>query len=848
MADNISDSVGDIGKGIEDFGKSTAQGKAAASKLTNAYLEFTRAASSTGAAFYNADANFAKFNKSLDYTSKFLDSAASRIPAVGGAIGSVIRSIGILTQMVFDQNDLQLTAFDRAAKFGIAAGTTTEKLSTITHQAGTSVKSNESFLKSIEDSNTGLINLGKTTSEGVDELSKITKTDDIVDEFMRLGYNQDSLRMMQTKYIKMQETLGFGLENGAKNTRASSLGYVQSLTGLSVITGHNVDELADQMASQANDLKFNLKLRELKRAGNEKAIKSFEEAATISSAMMGPKTAAGVRDFLANGVATTKEGEALLAVTGGQVSEWAAQLQSGQIDALEFNKRVAQSTKDYEKTNRKSLQLSKEYQDQTGISVKTLEGAEKIANAQNLADVRAQIENAKKQKDADGKVKSGLKDTQIGVAKAERKASITYEQTMGVVSGPVNSAFRILADLVKQAAIGSIKLGNWLSGGSNKELQNALAVLGDSKDVKNVNAAIKKSINDTDKQIAAQRDEGAKTKAAKEAYDKAVQNKKAAKTPEEKKKADADVVAADKAMQEQRKKEKAKYGTDTLTLEQNKRELLERQARNQEQERNKKSEQKLADKRKQAMKGGGPEASSSFIEFSSGKSNDAAHFGQLDPAFASTVSELAERYYKLSGGKKLTVNSSYRSQEEQEAIYKAWKAAGGSKTKPFAGGYYMPSSGGSAHSAGRAVDIDASQLEFLESKGVLDEFGLHRPNKDKDPVHVIPKAKMGGMFDGPESGYAALLHGTEAKIPLVNGKISIDMNNKSLSNFTDGRTGLSSNQSSSSGSSEPVQAAGSKTTPDTEFVDVLLAKLDDLNTKVEESNRIYSDIKLYAHN
>jgi hypothetical protein len=839
MADNISDSVDDIGKGIEDFSKSTAQGKAAASKITSAYLDFTRAASATGSAFYDANDKFAKFEKSIDYTSKFLDNASRSIPGVGGAIGSIIRTISTLTEMVFEQNDLQLTAFDRVSKFGIAAGTTAEKLSTITHESNTSVKSNESFLKSIEDSNTGLINLGKTTSVGIDELSQITKTDGVVDEFMRLGQNQDSLRMMQTKYIKMQETLGFGLEKGAKNTRQSSLDYATSLIGLSVITGHNVDELADQMAAQANDLKFNLKLRELNRAGNDKAIKNFKDASTISAALMGPQTAAAVRDFLSNGVATTKEGEALMATTKGEIGLWVAQLESGQIDGVEFNKRIANATTDYEKANRKSLQISKDYQEQTGMSVKRLEGAEKLANVQNMVDVQAQIDLAKKQKDSDGKIKSGLKETQIDAAKTERQSAITYEKTMGVVSGPVNFVFRTLADLVKQTAIGAIKLGNWLSGGTNKELEAALAILGDDKDIKGVNQAIKKSLTETDKQISMQRDEGAKTKAAKDAYDKAMQAKKAAKSPEEKKKADADVIAADKALQEQRKNEKAKYGTDTLTLEQKRQELLDRQARTQEREKNK--------KRKQSISGGAAEVSGSFLEFKAGNSNDAKHFGQLDPAFGSTVSALAERYYNLSGGKRLSINSSYRSQEEQEAIYKAWVKAGGSKDKPFAGGYYMPSAGGSAHSKGKAVDIDAAQLDFLESKGILEEFGLHRPHKDRDPVHVVPKAKLGGMFDGPNSGYAALLHGTEAKIPLTNGTISIDMNNKSLSGFTDGKLELGSNSSSSFGSSAPVQAAEQQST-DTLFTDILLAKLDDLNTKVEESNRIYSDIKLYAHN
>lgn len=847
MADSVGDSASEIGKSIDDFSKSTAQGKTAASRVSGAVARFSSTASSIGGAFYNSSDKFSKFEESILSTTRYINYSAAKIPGLGGTVVTAVNGLRMLTDMVFKQNDAQLTAFDRASQFGVSVGTTTEQLSTITHQAGAWINNNEAFLKSIEETNTGLISLGKTTSEGVRKLADITNTNDVMDEFMRLGQTQDHLRMLQTKYIKMQETLGFGLDNKTKVTRQSSLDYASSLVGLSTITGHSVDELAEKMAAQANDLKFNLKLRELQRSGDEVAIKNFKEASTISATMMSPQTAAGVRDFLSNGVATTKEGEALMMVTRGEVGEWADQLQKGQISGLEFNKRIAQAKIDYEKTNRKSLQLSKTFQEQSGITGEEMGNLSKIMSAQNAEDVKSQIENAKKQKDSDGKIRSDLKETQIAEFKTAQKVATERERMVGVVSGPVNHVFRMLADLVKQTAVGSMKLGNWLTGGTNKELQAALDVLGDDDDMKKVNASIKRTLADTDKQIAKQIGEGIKTKAAQAAYDKALQDQKAAKTPEDKNKADTAVLDAKKALDAQRKREKNKYGSDSIELEKRKQDLLDRQAKSEKREKSKNTAK--------IRQGGGDKGSGkvdetrgNFLEFRAGSSNDAAHFEHLDPAFASTISDLAERYSSLTGGKKLTVNSSFRSKEEQDAIYKAWVAAGGSKNKPFAGGYYMPSASGSAHSSGRAIDIDASQLEFLESKGVLEEFGLYRPHKDKDPVHLVPKASMGGMFKGPDSGYAALLHGTEAKIPLSNGKISIDMNNRSLSNYNDGRDILDA-ASSSSGSSAPAQAAGStKARPDNDFTDILLAKLDDLNGEIEESNRIYSDIKLYAMN
>ena len=840
MADNISDSVDDIGRGIDDFSKSTAQGSQSAAKLVNAYKAFLNAAESTGSAFMDANDNFKKYEKSVNDTAKFIAVSAKGIERyhIGSIIGGIVSVIGKLTNLVFEQNDLQLTAFDRSAKFGIAAGTTVEQLTGLTHAAGYSVAANDGFMKAISESNTALLNLGTNTTEGTKKLSEVVSNNDVIDEFMRLGYSQQSLAAMQTKYIKSQETLGFGLELDSGKLRAKTLDYVSSLTSMSIATGHNVDELAEKMAAVGMDFKMGSKLRELERTGNGKAAVSFKEAAIISATLLTPASAAGIRDFLANGTATTKEGKALLSVTGGRISEWTSQLQSGEIDAIEYNKRIAAARVSYEESNRKSLQVSKEYQEAVGVNVQDLDASRKIANMRSMEEIKAMTENTKKQVQLDKNNNLGLKETQIENFKTTNKASIAYEKTVQQIAGPVNSVFRTVADLVKQSALALMKTGNWMSGGTNKELQEAIAVMGDGKDLKNLKTTIKKNIGDTDKQIAAQRDEGTKTKAAMAAYEKAAEDAKKAKTPEERTQANRNLQAAQDALRQQKENERKKYGTDTIDLEEKKRKLAEQQARTE-------ARAKLRGGNKPV----GPTdskdrqtAAGNKIDFQNGETNDAAHYGKLEPTFGGTINKLADRYYQLTG-KNLSVNSSYRSEEEQAKIYEAWVKAGGSKKNPKAGGYYMPARSGSAHSSGRAIDIDASQLDFLEAKGILDELGLTRPHKQKDPVHVTPKAAMGGVFSGPNSGYNALLHGKEAKFPLDNGTVPIVMNSNSLSNFKDGKGDISRAES------PQVAPPQTETTNDNSvFIDTLVSKLDDLNSEVEESNRIYSKIKLYSQN
>ena len=139
-----------------------------------------------------------------------------------------------------------------------------------------------------------------------------------------------------------------------------------------------------------------------------------------------------------------------------------------------------------------------------------------------------------------------------------------------------------------------------------------------------------------------------------------------------------------------------------------------------------------------------------FISFG-GNTGDLAHFKQLNPNVYNSFVAMAEEYYKNSG-KKLQVNSAYRSAEEQAGL----NSGNNPKAAP----------GKSLHQQGKALDINSSQRPELVSMGLLGKYGFSLPSFE-DPPHIqMPQAATGGILTGPTSGYQAMLHGTEAVVPM----------------------------------------------------------------------------------
>ncbi len=147
------------------------------------------------------------------------------------------------------------------------------------------------------------------------------------------------------------------------------------------------------------------------------------------------------------------------------------------------------------------------------------------------------------------------------------------------------------------------------------------------------------------------------------------------------------------------------------------------------------------------------------IEFGDKSGSRQAYEG-LDSKVKEDFLKMATDYHKQTG-EKIKLTSALRTREDQERL-KANEA--NNSGRPVA------APGTSLHEKGKAIDIDTEQAKKIKAMGLHEKYGFAN-DVPKDPVHFYKKGfKDGGISDGPESGYTALLHGLEAIVPLANNR------------------------------------------------------------------------------
>jgi hypothetical protein len=228
--------------------------------------------------------------------------------------------------------------------------------------------------------------------------------------------------------------------------------------------------------------------------------------------------------------------------------------------------------------------------------------------------------------------------------------------------------------------------------------------------------------------------------------------------------------------------------------------------------------------------GGGADSSNKggkSYEFAADNEGGAGAFEQINPKLHDAVIAAADDYF-ANTGKKLIINSSFRTAERQKKLWEESVKLGHAGTGPKGMTVHDPSKGPSPHEQGRAVDLqnynDPKAIAALRNAGVYQSEGM------KDPVHFqLMRAASGGVFSGPKSGYPVELHGREAVVPLPNfgDKVSVE-NDQSAS-----KSSLSNVTEESSSGNDFAMMMG-------DIFAMMENKLDDMIDKLNTSNN-YSD-------
>lgn len=120
-------------------------------------------------------------------------------------------------------------------------------------------------------------------------------------------------------------------------------------------------------------------------------------------------------------------------------------------------------------------------------------------------------------------------------------------------------------------------------------------------------------------------------------------------------------------------------------------------------------------------------------------------FMQTQEAFRAAITGAAMEYKKATG-RKLTVNSTIRTAEDQEKLYNAWREAGGKYPReggpgtvntPGFGQLSIPTKGGNTgqHGRGLAIDLQPAEVQKLIQLGLVDKYGLQFLGQ-VDPPHL----------------------------------------------------------------------------------------------------------------
>ena len=643
----------------------------------------------------------------------------SLIPFVGQALGSISETViktGVeVSKIALEMLDRSLKTFQELASVGALVSNGMTGLNTQLEQSGMSL---DGFKRIVKENAGTLAAYGGTVGLGItkftDALNDIS-IGEAGEELRLLGLNADSMGESMAAFLEQELRLGRGRNMNQKQLTEGTIQYIKELDLLSKTTGSSREDLQKQRDNALNDSRYRAAMEGVDES-NEKMITAF----IGQFEKMDPTAYRGAKDLASGAITSDAAGQTDMAFP--ELRLFLQTLKTASKEDLpklfsEGNQMLARNAKNYnDRLGNTALFVNPGEGIMSRAFTKDVEnkfGGRSMLDAQKLQETQIQ-------KDAEGKA-AGIDPLSKDVAKASREMDTL-----------ANSALQLANALLPYAADA---VANFTAG-VNKAIEEIKRILKEKNAQNLPNSTVaeqqRKTAEETQKKAEARLENT--TPGSQEARE-----------------AQEDVEQARSRLEQARKIE------DSSKL----REAQQARKAAAEAQKSKKQPTPTPTPIPSDGPSGGPSTVDpfAFIKFQGDRYGNKEKFDMLTGDTQDMFLKMIAEFGRITK-KSVTITSAGRTPEDQQEL---WDRTVRNKTPGFLpNGNPVARPGTSKHEVGKALDLNRSDVEALDEAGLLAAYGFKR--LANDPPH-IEKARFGGAFDGPESGYPVMMHGEEIAMP-----------------------------------------------------------------------------------
>jgi hypothetical protein len=891
FTDALNASTRSLGPKAEADREAAEAADAAKKQLQNFGKQIGRSAIDVTKNMVSGGEGTGKFAGAVTTASEAAGDLAQKFGPLGYVVGGLIKIFGQVAAASLKQNDTIMKAYRDLSEAGDVGGSL-EKLKDDLGKVGLTSDEVEKFGAMIKKHTPDVAAFGGSVTAGKDKLIGVIQgmigPDNQIERAMsRIGYGAEEMRDATADYIAKQSRLGISQAKTEGQLRDESVKYMTTLRELQELTGMSRDEAQKLMDQQQNEYRFAEHIRQLEMSGKKEEADNLRKYMASYEKTFGHANATDLMEQIVNkGQAVGEASQRAMLSTQNRGYENAIKAQKGQIDMYDGLKDTAAGMR------RNMNSLGDAYNIQ-GQQLNQLSGSNEGLIGMQMMEGKTR-EEIMKQLMAD-QAKSGDRlDQNTRMEQQQRAMRISADRALWDVGSATVSIFskintvvfafgKGLATIIDfiTAIVPFVKKTNYAdSFKSNSDVQNEKAgVMREREQLLAEKERLNKELetNSVDKATLAKQIQASQTEIT--------QMQKDAKGLKGEEAERARLAIAEKQRelreQEQLAREIANGNTEKAILERKKK-ITEIEERLQAEDK------RLQELEKENVETGGtnptpqgpmpkytnnnrpPPTGSTADKIIYNESNgDASAQSPTSTAYGlgqftkGTFEDVAKTKGSSVYGKswqdyksspeiqraalddliKLNQNklSSQGIGVTDTATYLAHFLGAGGATK-----LYKAGNDALLTSVVTANQMAANQAVFQGMRTVKDLkiWAAHKMGEDEKvalgDTGKGPQAKLGGVFDGPKSGYSVTLHGKEAVVPMPN-----------MTEFIDGvkKESLASLSDMQSGNMKPNMTM----TPNVDLTglerimsETLVGKFEDMIRQLETANDKLGDILKHA--